>query len=354
MEMLDIGLRGAAIALLVVLATLMSQARIGTEGRLSILAVCVTKTAFLLTGSAADLPFPPLVQSNLILLTSLTPNALTWLIVTIFIDPPGRRWHWLLASSVVSLAHYLQFSIPQMATICAILAIPLYGALLALAVWSAREDLVECRCQARPAFAAAIAGLALLTVTIQALGTPEAARLPIALATSAGTFAVTFAFAIWILRPELSLWPGPPEVVPMRAAPKPETGIDQALLSRLAEAMENGIWREEGLTIGALAARLSVPEHRLRRAINTGLGHRNFSSFINSARIDAARQMLGDPHGAGTTVLEIAYGVGFASLGPFNRAFRAETGMSPTEYRRHAGADRADIQNIGPISSNLH
>ena len=56
-----------------------------------------------------------------------------------------------------------------------------------------------------------------------------------------------------------------------------------------------------------------------------------------------------------TTVLEVAYEVGFASVGPFNRAFRAEIGYSPTEYRRttQAGAF-TDSEKLGPIAVNLH
>ncbi|MGP8122947.1 MAG: helix-turn-helix domain-containing protein, partial [Xanthobacteraceae bacterium] len=30
----------------------------------------------------------------------------------------------------------------------------------------------------------------------------------------------------------------------------------------------------------------------------------------------------------------IALDAGFQSLGPFNRAFKSETGVTPTEYRR--------------------
>jgi AraC-like DNA-binding protein len=33
-------------------------------------------------------------------------------------------------------------------------------------------------------------------------------------------------------------------------------------------------------------------------------------------------------------VVTIALDAGFQSLGPFNRAFKAHTGMTPTDYRR--------------------
>ena len=40
-------------------------------------------------------------------------------------------------------------------------------------------------------------------------------------------------------------------------------------------------------------------------------------------------------------ILTIALDSGFQSLGPFNRAFKAETGMTPSAYRRST-ASRAD------------
>jgi AraC-like DNA-binding protein len=94
------------------------------------------------------------------------------------------------------------------------------------------------------------------------------------------------------------------------------------------------VWRREGLTVGALAAEVGVPEHRLRVLINGRLGHRNFAAFINARRIEAARRQLADPAFADTPVSKIAYDLGFASLGPFNRAFKEATGQTPTEWRR--------------------
>ena len=95
-------------------------------------------------------------------------------------------------------------------------------------------------------------------------------------------------------------------------------------------------WRQEGLTIGEVARRLDEPEHRLRRLINRRLGHRNFADFVNSFRIAAAKSRLADPGEARTTVATIAFDLGYGSLGPFNRAFRAATGATPTEWRRQA------------------
>lgn len=96
------------------------------------------------------------------------------------------------------------------------------------------------------------------------------------------------------------------------------------------------IYRQEGLAIGTLAARFDVPEYRLRRAINEGLGYRNFNAFLNHYRIDDAKTALSDMAQREVPVLTIAMDAGFQSIGPFNRAFKAETGMTPSEFRREA------------------
>ena len=100
-------------------------------------------------------------------------------------------------------------------------------------------------------------------------------------------------------------------------------------------------YTEMGLTIRNLAERLKTPEHRLRLMINKGLGHRNFSAFLNTFRIKAAKAALSDPENARLPVITIAMDVGFASLSPFNRAFKAAEGLTPTEYRQ-ATLERAD------------
>jgi AraC-like DNA-binding protein len=113
--------------------------------------------------------------------------------------------------------------------------------------------------------------------------------------------------------------------------------IAPILLRRLDYLMTvERIYRQEGLSIGALAARLELPEYRLRQAINEGLGYRNFNAFLNRYRIDDAKAALSDPSQRNVQVLTIAMDAGFQSIGPFNRAFKADTGMTPTEFRRHA------------------
>ncbi|MFT3729285.1 MAG: helix-turn-helix transcriptional regulator [Terricaulis sp.] len=110
---------------------------------------------------------------------------------------------------------------------------------------------------------------------------------------------------------------------------------DRAALTKLDQAMGVGeAWRKEGLTIGTLAEQVGVPEHRLRRLINDHLGERNFASYVNARRIDAAKRLLRDPARAQDSVSTIAFDLGFASLGPFNRTFKEVTGQTPSEWRK--------------------
>ena len=67
--------------------------------------------------------------------------------------------------------------------------------------------------------------------------------------------------------------------------------------------------------------------------INSLIG--NFNQMINRHRIAHACGLLAEA-GATASILEISGRCGFASLGPFNRAFREATGLSPTEWRRQA------------------
>jgi AraC-like DNA-binding protein len=134
---------------------------------------------------------------------------------------------------------------------------------------------------------------------------------------------------------------------PVVAAEAPPAGVveeplDPALLARLERLMTvDRIYREEGLTIGVLAGRLELSERRLRQAINRGLGYRNFSDYLNRHRLADVRQALADPAQAAVPILTIALDAGFQSLGPFNRAFKAETGLTPTEFRRESAKSTA-------------
>jgi len=119
------------------------------------------------------------------------------------------------------------------------------------------------------------------------------------------------------------------------AAATPADAEERTWLENLQRLMETErIYREEEFGIGVLADRMRIPEYRLRRLINQRLGHRNFTGFVNSYRLAETMAALSDPGQAQVPILTIALDAGFQSLGPFNRAFKGRTGVTPTEFRR--------------------
>lgn len=117
------------------------------------------------------------------------------------------------------------------------------------------------------------------------------------------------------------------------------TESEQQIISQAIAAMETAeLFRTEGLTVGALAAKLGVHEYKLRRAINFGLGYRNFNEYLNFYRMRAARKFLEDPKNGAYPLIHLALDLGYPSPAPFNRAFKDATGMAPGEYRKRAAA----------------
>jgi AraC-like DNA-binding protein len=134
--------------------------------------------------------------------------------------------------------------------------------------------------------------------------------------------------------------PSEREPAPQRSPEPPPDADDELVAQRLHRAVHlDHIYREGDLSIAALADRLNCPEYRLRRVIRERLGHGHFTSFLNSHRIAEAQTLLTDPARRKEPVLTIAMAVGFQSIGPFNRAFKAATGCTPTEFRSQRLAD---------------
>jgi AraC-like DNA-binding protein len=110
---------------------------------------------------------------------------------------------------------------------------------------------------------------------------------------------------------------------------------DNQLRAKLESLIkEKKVYRKEGLTIGELAELMGEQEYRVRRLINGELGFRNFNDFLNQYRVTEACEILKDPMQNRKTILEIAFGLGYQSIGPFNKAFKEMKDTTPTAYRK--------------------
>ena len=88
---------------------------------------------------------------------------------------------------------------------------------------------------------------------------------------------------------------------------------------------------DEDLTLNRMADILSLTPHQVSEFLNNVL-ETNFNSFINSYRIDEAKQLLMED--SERSILSVAYSVGFNSKSVFYNAFTKVTGTSPTKFRK--------------------
>ena len=211
--------------------------------------------------------------------------------------------------------------------------------LVGLGIWRTlagrRGDLVERRRRLRLVLAL---GSALYIATIEFIALQSLGQsgigVTILLLLGLGGFAALSIVTAVTRQPPPAAADAPLPAVP-RSLPPGLDPEETALLQALDRAMTvDRAYREERCSIAVLAARLGIAEHRLRRLINQRLGHRNFSTYINGYRLAETTAALADPSQARVPILTIALDAGFQSLGPFNRAFKAHTGMTPSEYRR--------------------
>ena len=87
------------------------------------------------------------------------------------------------------------------------------------------------------------------------------------------------------------------------------------------------------LSLDTLAAKLDVTSKKLSQTINETF-NQNFFEYINTYRIEEAKQIFENTSDSRLTVLEVMYDCGFNSKSSFNTIFKAKTGITPSEYKK--------------------
>lgn len=262
---------------------------------------------------------------------------------TVFGDGQSTPWRWAVFAALVPLASVATLSGSSLAW-NATHAVTLIAAVIETArVLAGRKaDLVEGRRRFRIIFACAVGLVILATTLLDAAGIGWLPGL-------SAVLALAMVAALIRLRPVAT-----PELAPTvpggQTIPPVATDMsaeERQLAERLRRAMEQDrVYRDSDLSVDRLAGQLGVPEYRLRRTINQRLGYRNFTDFVNEHRLKEAREALSDPAQSRVPILTIALDAGWGSIGPFNRAFKGQTGQTPTEFRRRALADSAIGQSL--------
>lgn len=106
-------------------------------------------------------------------------------------------------------------------------------------------------------------------------------------------------------------------------------------LEKLKTFMESEkFYQSPELTLAQLSEKVKIPSHYLSQVINEKLNC-NFLDFVNSYRVEDAKEKLVDPKFAHYTILSVAYEAGFNSKSTFYAAFKKGTGMTPSKYRKN-------------------
>jgi len=107
-----------------------------------------------------------------------------------------------------------------------------------------------------------------------------------------------------------------------------------ALLASIEHCItEKRLFTNQELKLKDLAEQLTITERTLSQLINF-YRKQNFSDFINSYRIEYAKQLLADPLQKDKTILWILFESGFNSKATFNTLFKKVVGCTPAEYRK--------------------
>lgn len=117
-----------------------------------------------------------------------------------------------------------------------------------------------------------------------------------------------------------------------------KSGLDPIKIERMAQEvaayMDAGKpYLNENLSLTLLAEQFKCSQTQLSQIINQHF-QMSFYDFINSYRIELAKEMLGSSNFEHLSILGIAFECGFKSKSSFNRYFKKYTGVSPSEFKK--------------------
>jgi AraC-like DNA-binding protein len=282
-----------------------------------------------------SVPFLRIVAS----LGAICIPVLFWLLARAIFDDHFRFHPLLLIWFLVLLVPHMTFfmdgliSWPTFRQMAAIVArLTSLGFVLAglyTAVRTKRSDLVDARIRFRNIFLGGTAALIGITLIVEIISIDADTIVILQLLQRSAIFGITLYFLLSAFGIRSGFF--------FKEIPKPKnSSVDDPQLSAKLQALmeEQKVYKKEGLSIGELAELMNEQEYKLRRLINGQLGFRNFNDFLNQYRVNEACKILSDPSQTKKTILEVAYDLGYQSIGPFNKAFKDLKGTTPTAYRK--------------------
>ncbi len=112
-----------------------------------------------------------------------------------------------------------------------------------------------------------------------------------------------------------------------------ETEFQQSKQLLVQVIEQQKVYLDEDLTLNKLAQQIPITDKKLSMLLNRYM-NTTFYDFINKYRLQSVKEKLASKDFEHLTLLGIAYESGFKSKTSFNRIFKKETGLSPSEYKK--------------------
>lgn len=119
-----------------------------------------------------------------------------------------------------------------------------------------------------------------------------------------------------------------------------KSGLTKSLSSELKESLvhlfdNEKIYKESNICLDTLSVRLNTTRHNASQVINEHF-QMSFHELINTYRIQEAKEILHKDRQKNLNIIDVAYEVGYNNKVTFNKAFKKDTRLTPSQYQRIA------------------
>jgi AraC-like DNA-binding protein len=117
-----------------------------------------------------------------------------------------------------------------------------------------------------------------------------------------------------------------------------KSGLTNSLSRELKEHLirlfdEEKIYKDSDINLEILATKLNTTRHNASQVINEHF-QVSFHELINKYRIQEAKKILDNDRQKNLNIIDVAYEVGYNNKVTFNKAFKKDTQLTPSEYQK--------------------
>jgi AraC-like DNA-binding protein len=126
------------------------------------------------------------------------------------------------------------------------------------------------------------------------------------------------------------------------------TSIEPELVAQVVNSLTQAMTTDQlylnpELTVDKVGKHIQLSPKVISAVLNQQL-QTNFNSYVNRYRVEAVKRQLTTQSAQHLTLTGIAFDCGFNSQATFQRAFRQQTGLSPTEFLAQQGKNSTQIR----------